>query len=131
MLNMPIVIAPLAAFLIGLCVVPTVRRIALGVWVSGQSRPTEKTPRCPDRAGRRYRGLVGDLVGLGRQPAGLFLGSVGGERDTGWFLAALGLSSLSMLCLGLVDDRMGLRARYKLAGQVVAAVDPGGPGRSD
>ena len=29
MLNMPIVIAPLAAFLIGLCAVPTVRRIAL------------------------------------------------------------------------------------------------------
>ena len=75
MLDMPIVIAPARSVLDRSVCGPDRPADCAGVRVPGQSRPTEKTPRCPDRAGRRYRGLVGDLVGLGRQPARLLLGN--------------------------------------------------------
>ena len=121
MLNMPIVIAPLAAFLIGLCAVPTVRRIALACGFLDNPDRRRKLHGAPIALGGGIAVWLATWSGWGVS----LLGSssvIGGERDAGWFLAALGLSSFLILCLGVVDDRMGLRARYKLAGQVVAAV---------
>ena len=69
MFDVPLLIAPLAAFLIGLCAVPTVRRIALAVGFVDNPDQRRKLHECADPARRRYRGLVGDLVRLGHQPA--------------------------------------------------------------
>ena len=52
----------------------------------------------------------------------LGIGSWAGEDgDAGWYLAGLAIASLLVLGVGLIDDRRGMRARYKLAGQAVAA----------
>ena len=121
MLNMPEVIAPLVAFLIGLGAIPTVRRIALAFGFLDNPDRRRKLHGVPTALGGGIAVWLAAWSGWG---VGMFGSSSadGGEQNAGWFLAAMGLPSLLMLCLGIVDDRMGLRARYKLAGQVVVAV---------
>ena len=106
MLDMPLVIAPLAAFLIGLCFVPTVRRMALACRFLDNPDRWRKLHDAPIALGGGIAVWLATWSGWGVSVLGSSA-SVGGERDTDWFLAALGLSSLLMLCLGLVDDRNG------------------------
>jgi UDP-GlcNAc:undecaprenyl-phosphate GlcNAc-1-phosphate transferase len=121
MLDMPIVIAPLASFLIGLCAVPVVRRLALACGFLDNPDRRRKLHVAPIALGGGIAVWLATWTGWAVTQ--LASSSVAGTgQDTDWFLAALGLSSLAILLLGIVDDRIGLRARYKLAGQVVAAV---------
>ncbi|MEZ6124759.1 MAG: MraY family glycosyltransferase [Planctomycetaceae bacterium] len=39
-----------------------------------------------------------------------------------WFLSCLFCAGLLVVCLGLIDDRYGMRGRQKLAGQILAAM---------
>jgi UDP-GlcNAc:undecaprenyl-phosphate/decaprenyl-phosphate GlcNAc-1-phosphate transferase len=121
MLNMQIIIAPLAALLIGLCAVPTVRRIALACEFMDKPDRRRKLHGAPIALGGGIAVWLATWLGWGVSLLGASQ-VAGGERDAGWFLAALGLSSLLILCLGVVDDRTGMRALYKLAGQLVPAV---------
>ncbi len=120
MLDKPIVIAPFAAFVIGLCAVPTVRGIALARGFLDNPDRRRKLHSAPIALGGGIAVWAATWSGWGVSLFGSYSG-VEGARDVGWFIAALGLSSFWMLCLGAVDDRLGLRARYKLAGQVVPA----------
>jgi len=121
MLDIRILIAPLAAFLIGLCAVPTVRRIALACGFLDNPDRRRKLHSAPIALGG------GIAVWLAIWPGwGVSLLSVSSEPrgagDAGWFLAALALATLLILGLGIIDDRCGLPGRHKLAGQVAAAV---------
>ncbi len=121
MLDIRILIAPLAAFLIGLCAVPTVRRIALACGFLDSPDRRRKLHSAPIALGG------GIAVWLATWPGwGVSLLSVSSEPrgagDAGWFLAALALATFLILGLGIIDDRCGLPGRHKLAGQVAAAV---------
>jgi UDP-GlcNAc:undecaprenyl-phosphate/decaprenyl-phosphate GlcNAc-1-phosphate transferase len=121
MLDLSLIVAPLAAFLIGLCAIRAVRRVALAVGFVDNPDRRRKLHEAPIPLGG---GLAVWLAtwsgwGIGRlawPPGG---GEVG---DGGWFYAALAIASLVTLGVGVVDDRYGLHGLHKLAGQVVAAV---------
>ena len=121
MFDIPILIAPLVAILIGLCAVPMARRIALACGFLDAPDRQRKFHAAPIALGGGIAVWLATWTGWG---VSLFCPSPvkGSERDAGWFLAALGVSSLYILCLGIIDDRHALRARHKLAGQIVAAV---------
>ena len=121
MLRMPIVIAPLVAFLIGLCAVPTARWVALECGFLDNPDRWRKLHEAPIALGGGIAVWLATWSGWGASLFGSY-SEIGGEHDAGWFLAALGLSSLLMLGLGVIDDCVGLRARYKLAGQLVPAL---------
>ena len=122
MLGIPILIAPLAAFLIGLCAVPSVRRIALACGFLDNPDRRRKLHSAPIALGGGLAVWLATWSGWGisllrfssetpRWPAT----RVGSSRR-------LCIASLLILCLGVIDDRHGLRGRHKLAGQVVVAV---------
>ena len=121
MLNMPTVLAPLTAFLIGLCAVPTVRRIALSRGFVDNPDQRRKLHGAPIALGGGIAVWLATWSGWGASLLGSSL-VMGGERVADGFLAALGLSSFLLFCLGVFDDWMDLRARYKLAGQMLVAV---------
>ena len=121
MLDMPIVMAPLAAFLIGLCAVPAVRRIALACGFLDNPDRRRKLHSAPIALGGGIAVWLATWSGWGVSLLGA-RSVFGDERDAGWFFGALGLASLLILCLGVFDDRHVMRPRHKLAGQVVAAV---------
>jgi UDP-GlcNAc:undecaprenyl-phosphate GlcNAc-1-phosphate transferase len=122
MLDIPtILIAPLAAFLIGLCAVPAVRRIALACGFLDNPDLRRKLHSAPIALGGGIAVWLATWSGWGIS----LLDSAPENRGAGearWFLAALLLATLVLLGLGIIDDRYGMRGRYKLAGQVVAAL---------
>ena len=121
--TIPILIAPLAAFLIGLCAVPTVRRMALACGFLDNPDRRRKLHGAPIALGGGIAVWLATWSGWGVSLFGsAFQSQLRGIGDAGWFLAALGLATFLILGLGIIDDRSGMRARHKLAGQVVAAV---------
>ncbi len=121
MLDISIMMAPLAAFSIGLCAVPAVRRIAVAWRFLDNPDRWRKLQSTPIALGGGIAVWLATWAGwgvglLGPAPAA---GVDGGAQ---WELAALALATFLVLALGIVDDRFGLRGRHKLAGQAVAAV---------
>ena len=117
MIGHPLVAALVLAFLIALLAVELVRRIAVRVEFLDS----------PDRWRKLHLAPVALGGGIGVWGTtwicwALFLlfGPTIGNRDAR-FTSSLILSSGVILALGLVDDRVGLRARNKLAGQFLAA----------
>jgi UDP-GlcNAc:undecaprenyl-phosphate GlcNAc-1-phosphate transferase len=121
MLDMPIVIAPLTAFLIGLFAVSAVRRTALAYGFLDHPDRRRKLHGAPIALGGGVAVWLATWSGWGisRVSHSAVFRS---ERDTAWFLAALGLASFLILCLGVLDDWRVMRPRHKLVGQLVAAV---------
>lgn len=115
-----LLIAPLSAFLIGLCAIRTVRRVALAVGFVDRPDLRRKLHAAPVALGGGIAVWLATWSGWG---IGLLacLPGTGESGDAGWFYVALGLASSVILGLGVLDDRYGLRGRHKLAGQVVAA----------
>jgi UDP-GlcNAc:undecaprenyl-phosphate/decaprenyl-phosphate GlcNAc-1-phosphate transferase len=121
MLDNPIVIAPLTAFLIGLCAVPAVRRMALAFGFLDSPDQRRKHHSAAIALGGGIAVWLASWSGWGVSLLGAS-SVIRGEPDAGRFIAALWLATLLILGLGVIDDWFGLRARHKLAGQVVAAV---------
>ena len=104
MLRMPIVIAPLVAFLIGLCAVPTARWVALEYGFLDNPDRGESSTRSDRSRGWDSRVWLATWSGWGVSLLGALLPmSVVSETLAG-FLRARALSSLFILCLGVVDD---------------------------
>jgi UDP-GlcNAc:undecaprenyl-phosphate GlcNAc-1-phosphate transferase len=121
MLRLSLLIAPLAAFLIGLVAIRTIRRVALAVGFVDHPDRRRKLQEAPIPLGGGLAVWLATWSGWGLSL--LCIPSDTGEAAaTGWFYAALAIASSVILVLGMVDDRYGLRGRNKLAGQVVAAV---------
>lgn len=120
-MDIRIFIIPLAAFLIGLCAVPIVRRIAVACGFLDNPDRCRKLQDAPIALGGGIAVWLATWSGWG---IGLncLPWETRGAGHAGWFLAALMLASLLILGLGIIDDRICLRGRHKLAGQVVAAV---------
>jgi UDP-GlcNAc:undecaprenyl-phosphate GlcNAc-1-phosphate transferase len=120
MLDIPIWIAALAAFVIGLCAVPAVRRMALAYGFLDIPDRRRKLHGAPIALGGGIAVWLATWSGWGVS----LLGSspdIRGAGDARWFLAALAPATFLILALGLVDDWFDLRGRHKLAGQTVAA----------
>src|SRR5580693_5375056 len=121
MLDSPLLIAPLAAFLIGLCAVPIIRRLALACGFMDNPDRWRKLHSAPIALGGGIAVWLATWSGWGvsllRSSAALR-----SDRGTGRFIAALAIASFLILCLGAVDDRHVLRGRHKLVGQVLAAL---------
>jgi UDP-GlcNAc:undecaprenyl-phosphate GlcNAc-1-phosphate transferase len=111
---------PLAAFLIGLCAIGTIRRIALALGFVDNPDRWRKLHEAPIPLGGGLAVWLATWSGwnIGR----LVPPDTGAAGDAGWFLVALAIASLVVLGVGVIDDWRGLRARYKLAGQLVAAL---------
>src|SRR5271157_2197447 len=114
-------VAPLAAFLIGLCALPTVRRTALAAGFVDNPDRWRKLHKVPIPLGG---GLALWLATWSGWSISRLCGPVGtgANGNADWFAIALAIASFVILGLGMMDDRHGLRAHQKLAGQVVAAV---------
>ena len=114
-------VAPLAAFLIGVCALWTVRRIALAVGFVDNPDRWRKLHEAPIPLGG---GLAVWLAAWSGWGISRFSGAsdTGADGDAGWFGIGLAIASFVILGLGVIDDRYGLRARQKLAGQMVAAM---------
>jgi UDP-GlcNAc:undecaprenyl-phosphate GlcNAc-1-phosphate transferase len=114
-------VAPLAAFLIGACAFPAVRWIALAVGFVDNPDRWRKLHQAPIPLGGGIALWLATWSAWG-------LGRLGGAAETaaggeaGWFAVALAITTLVTLAAGLVDDRYQIRARHKLAGQLLAAV---------
>src|SRR4028119_1699566 len=127
MLRLSLLIAPLAAFLIGLVAIRTIRRVALAVGFVDHPDRRRKLQEAPIPLGGGLAVWLATWSGWGLSL--LCIPSDTGEAAaTGWFYAALAIASSVILVLGMLDDRYGLRGRHKLAGQVDAAGALGGPG---
>lgn len=121
MLNRSLLVAPLAALLIGLCAIRAIRRIALAVGFVDHPDGQRKLQEAPIPLGGGLAVWLATWSGWG-------IGLLGGPPDTGGAGAAgrscvpLAIASAAILGLGVIDDRYGLRGRHKVVGQVVAAV---------
>ncbi len=121
MFNQLHLIAPLAAFLIGVCALWSVRRIALAVGFVDNPDRWRKLHEAPIPLGGGIAVWLATWSGWGiSRLVGAW--DTGADGDAGWFAIALAIASFVILGLGVIDDRYGLRARRKLAGQVVAAM---------
>jgi UDP-GlcNAc:undecaprenyl-phosphate/decaprenyl-phosphate GlcNAc-1-phosphate transferase len=114
-------VAPIAAFLIGVCAFWTVRRIALAVGFLDHPDRWRKLHDAPIPLGGGIALWLATwsawgLIWLGRAS---YTGANGG---VGWFAIGLAIASFVILGVGVVDDRYHLRARHKVAGQLIAAV---------
>lgn len=114
-------VAPLAAFLIGLCAFRIVRLIALAVGFVDHPDHWRKLHAAPTALGGGIALWLATWSGwsLSRLDGAAGFAAAG---DAGWFAIGMVIASLVILIVGLIDDRYGMRARYKIAGQVVAAV---------
>jgi len=114
-------VAPFAAFLIGVCALRTVRRIAMAVGFVDNPDRWRKLHAAPIPLGGGIALWLATWSGWGISrlcgPA-----DTGADGDAGWFAIGLAIASFVVLGLGVIDDKYGLPARRKLAGQVVAAV---------
>jgi UDP-GlcNAc:undecaprenyl-phosphate/decaprenyl-phosphate GlcNAc-1-phosphate transferase len=114
-------VAPFAAFLIGVCALRTVRRIAMAVGFVDNPDRWRKLHEAPIPLGGGLALWLATWSGWGISrlcsPA-----DTGADGDAGWFAIGLAIASFVVLGLGVIDDRHGLRALQKLVGQVVAAV---------
>ncbi len=120
-------VAPLAAFLIGLCALRIVRGIALAVGFVDNPDRWRKLHEAPIPLGGGLAVWLATWSGWGISrlfgpPGAATLGD-----DLG-FVIALAVASLVVLGLGVIDDRYGMTARPKLAGQLVAALVLAGAG---
>ncbi len=114
-------IAPFAAFLIGVCAFWTVRRLALAVGFVDNPDRWRKLHEAPIPLGGGLAVWLATWSGWGISRL-LGASDTRADGDAGWFTIALAIASFVILGLGVIDDRYGLRARQKLAGQVVAAM---------
>ena len=121
MLGNPFLVALVAAFLIGLCAVWAVRRVALAIGFLDNPDRRRKLHGTPIALGGGIAVWLATWTGWCISLLGSPL-AVEGARDAGWFLLALAIGSFMILCLGVVDDRHVMRGRHKLVGQVVAAL---------
>lgn len=120
MSGIPILIASFTAFLIGLCAVPIVRRIALACGFLDDPDRCRKLHGAPIALGGGIAVWLAAWAGCGVGLLSFAWGPRGAGHE-GWFLAALALATSLILGLGIIDDRSALRGRQKLAGQVAAA----------
>ena len=121
MFSLTLLVAPLAAFLVGVCGIRTIRRIALAVGFVDNPDRRRKLQEAPIPLGGGLAVWLATWSGWGIS----LLGGppdTGGAGDASWFYLALALASSALLGVGMIDDRYGLRGRHKLAGQVIAAV---------
>ena len=120
MLGVPLLIAPLAAFLIGVCAVPAIGRIALVCGFLDNPDRCRKFQAAPIALGGGIAVWLATWCGW-RVSLLHFSPETRGAGDASWFSAALVFATFLILGLGIIDDRYGLRGRHKLAGPVVAA----------
>jgi len=114
-------VAPLAAFLIGVCALRTVRRIALAVGFVDHPDRWRKLHEAPIALG----GGIALWLATWSAWGVIWLGGAwytAANGHVGWFAIALAIASFVILGVGVIDDRYGMRARHKVAGQVIAAV---------
>jgi UDP-GlcNAc:undecaprenyl-phosphate GlcNAc-1-phosphate transferase len=127
MLGVPLLIAPFAAFFIGLCAVPAIGRIALVCGFLDNPDRCRKLHTAPIALGGGI--AVWLATWSGWQVSLLyFIPATPGGGESGWFFGALLFATVLILGLGIIDDGYGLRGRHKLAGQVVAAAGLAGLG---
>jgi len=114
-----------AGFVPTVLVVSPVRRLA--IWIGAIDEPdsvrrvhTRRTPRLGGLA--LLAGLVTGLLILVLYGGWYRQTLLGESRENVMFLWGLGISSLMIMGLGVVDDVRGLGARTKLVGQIAAAV---------
>jgi UDP-GlcNAc:undecaprenyl-phosphate GlcNAc-1-phosphate transferase len=120
MLNPSLLIAPLAALVFGLGLVGLVRWLALAVGFVDNPDQRRKLHLAPIPLGGGLAIWVATWGAWGLVQFG-FLASAPGGGWGGYFPVALAVATFVVLVVGLIDDRYGLRARHKLAAQVVAA----------
>src|ERR1700722_12478656 len=120
MLNLMILVAPLAAFVIGLAAIWAIRRIALAVGFVDNPDQRRKLHEAPIPLGG---GLAVWLATWSGWSVSLLSGAWENREaeDAAWFYVGLAVATLVILGVGVLDDRYGLRGRHKLAGQVVGA----------
>lgn len=119
----PPLVAPLAAFLVGLCAVGAIRRIAPALGFVDNPDRWRKLHESPIPLGGGIAVWLAAWSGWGTGLlSGLGLPHAGGARGWDWSYPALATASLVVLVVGILDDRGGLRARHKLAGQLLAAM---------
>ena len=121
LLDLPMFVVPLVAFLVGLFAVIIVRRIAVRWGFLDNPDLLRKLQEAPVALGGGIAVWLATWLGWGVSllyPCSVAAAVSGGGRS----LAAMLSGSFLVLCLGVIDDRYSLRARYKLAGQVVVAV---------
>ena len=116
-----LLIAPIAAFLTGRIALRVIRRAAIAVGFVDRPDQRRKLQEVPIPLGGGLAVWLAIWSGLG---ICLLFGSPapGGVANDLLFCAALAFASFSVLVLGLVDDRWGMRGLHKLAGQVASAV---------
>ena len=106
--------------------IPLVRRVAAGTRAihEPRARDTHTTPTPLLGGLAMYGGLVAGLLVASRLPVLKDSFQVGGSRTEAGLLLAGGF----VVVVGFVDDRWGLSAISKLAGQVAAAASWSGAG---
>lgn len=118
-MNSTIALAVLAC-LITLAVTPLVRSGARALGIVDRPDGHRKLHRCATPLGGGVAVLVGLALAIGMALAGQGLG-----RDIllqePVLLSGLAVASIVICAVGLVDDRIGLRGRHKLVGQIAAA----------
>src|SRR5208337_1013904 len=109
MLDVPLVIAPFAAFLIGVCALRTVRRIALAVRFVDNPDRWRKLHEAPIPLGGGLAAWLATWSGWGiSRLVGAW--DTGADGDAGWFAIALAIASFVILGLRLIAVRYGLGA---------------------
>jgi UDP-GlcNAc:undecaprenyl-phosphate GlcNAc-1-phosphate transferase len=119
MLNPSLLIAPLAALVLGLGLIWLVRRLALAIGFVDDPDQRRKLQRTPIPLGGGLAVWVATWAAWSLVQFGLG-GHAPGAGWGGYFPVALALATFVLLVVGLIDDRIGLRGRHKLAGQLVA-----------
>jgi UDP-GlcNAc:undecaprenyl-phosphate/decaprenyl-phosphate GlcNAc-1-phosphate transferase len=120
MKNYSMLIAPLLAFLTGRLACSAVRRIALIVGFVDSPDRRRKLQEAPIPLGGGLAVWLATWSGLGVSLLGRSL-SLGESPGHVLLYISLAIASFSILVLGLVDDRYGMRGLHKLAGQLASA----------
>jgi UDP-GlcNAc:undecaprenyl-phosphate/decaprenyl-phosphate GlcNAc-1-phosphate transferase len=120
MLDRSLLIAPLVAFVIGRVFIVAIRRIAPTVGFVDQPDQRRKLQVSAIPLGGGLAVWLATWLGWGLSLYALPSGTPWAGNEPLVF-AALAAASLTLLAVGVIDDRFGLRGHQKLAGQLLAA----------
>jgi UDP-GlcNAc:undecaprenyl-phosphate GlcNAc-1-phosphate transferase len=120
MLDVRMLMPSLAAFAVGLLAIPIVRRIALAHGFMDNPDRWRKLHRAPIALGGGIAVWLATWAGWVFTRAS-FPVELAASADGLHFFPGLAIASFLILGLGVIDDRINMRGRHKLAGQIVAA----------
>jgi UDP-GlcNAc:undecaprenyl-phosphate GlcNAc-1-phosphate transferase len=118
--GVPVLVAALSAFFLGMCVVPVVRELAIANGFLDNPDRHRKLHTTPVALGGGIAIWLAAAAGWATSRL-VYSREFTATGDGPWFVIVVAIGSLLILALGIVDDRIGMRGRHKLVGQLLAA----------